>query len=43
MRNHGYDPDEAVILHEGKILDGRHKHAAALKAGITRRPSARGV
>jgi hypothetical protein len=34
MRSHGYDRDEAIILHDGMILDGRHKHAAAIKAGI---------
>lgn len=35
MRLHGYDPDESIIMHDGMILDGRHKHAAAIKAGVT--------
>lgn len=35
IREHGYDADEAIILHEGQILDGRHKHAAAKKVGVT--------
>ena len=35
IREHGYDVDEAIILHEGQILDGRHKHAAAKLEGIT--------
>jgi hypothetical protein len=35
MRQHGYDPDEAIILHEGKILDGRHRLPAAITAGVT--------
>jgi hypothetical protein len=35
MRNHGYDADEAIVLHDGMILDGRHKLAAAIRAGIT--------
>jgi len=34
IREHGYDADEAIILHEGQILDGRHKHAAAKLAGV---------
>jgi hypothetical protein len=35
MQEHGYDPDEAIIIHDGMILDGRHKHAATIQAGIT--------
>jgi hypothetical protein len=35
MRQHGYDPDEAIVLHDGKILDGRHRHQAAIVAGVT--------
>jgi hypothetical protein len=35
MGNHGYDADEAIVLYEGMILDGRHKHAAAIMAGVT--------
>jgi hypothetical protein len=35
MRKHGYDADEAIILHDGKILDGRHRLLAAIKAGVT--------
>jgi len=35
MTEFGYDEDEAIILHCGRILDGRHRHRAAIKAGIT--------
>lgn len=35
MRLHGYDPDEAIILHDGMILDGRHRLPAAIQAGVT--------
>jgi hypothetical protein len=35
MRKHGYDPDEPIVLHEGNILDGRHRHQAAIKAEVT--------
>src|SRR5262249_19418114 len=34
LRQHGYDEQEPIVLHEGKILDGRHRHAAAQKVGI---------
>jgi hypothetical protein len=35
MRQHGYDEDEAIVLHEGMILDGRHRHQGAIEAGVT--------
>lgn len=35
MRVHGYDGDEAIVLYQGKILDGRHRHTAAKLAGVT--------
>jgi class 3 adenylate cyclase len=34
MSEHGYDPDEPVVLLDGQILDGRHKHQAAIKAHV---------
>lgn len=34
MKAHGYDPEEAIILFEGMILDGRHRTAACKLAGI---------
>lgn len=34
MKKFGYDQDEAIIIFERMILDGRHKHAAAIKAGV---------
>jgi len=41
MAEHGYDADEAIILYpherKNKILDGRHKHAAAIMAGVVPR------
>ena len=34
MKNHGYDEQEAIVLWEGLILDGRHRLAACKIAGI---------
>src|SRR5262245_52501410 len=34
MRRHGYDPDEAVVLHEGMVLDNRYRLLAAIRAGV---------
>jgi hypothetical protein len=34
MKDHGYDEEEAIILFEGFILDGRHKVSACKMAGI---------
>lgn len=34
MRQHGYDQEEAIVLYEGQILDGRHKHIAAQEAEV---------
>ena len=34
IREHGYDKHEPVVVHEGKILDGRHRALAAKKAGV---------
>jgi hypothetical protein len=34
MRQHGYDPDEAIVLHDNMILDGRHRLRAAALAGV---------
>jgi hypothetical protein len=35
MREIGYDDDEPVVLCDGKILAGRHRHAAAIDAEVT--------
>jgi len=36
MREYGYDTGEPIVLYQGKlILDGRHKHHAAIMAGVT--------
>jgi hypothetical protein len=34
MRKNGYDPDEPIILKDGQILDGRHKHIGAQDAEV---------
>ena len=34
MQDHGYDRDEPIILFDGKILDGRHRHSAAIAAEV---------
>lgn len=34
MRDHGYDADSPVVLYEGRILDGRNRHEAALAEGL---------
>ena len=34
MTRSGFDPHRPVITHEGMILDGRHRHAAAIKAKV---------
>jgi len=35
IRIHGYDAGEPIIIHDGQILDGRHRLAAANIAGLT--------
>jgi N6-adenosine-specific RNA methylase IME4 len=37
MRTHGYDVMHPILIHEGKILDGRNRYRAAKIAGV--RPS----
>jgi hypothetical protein len=34
MRSNGFDPDEPITRYEGKILDGRHCHHAAILADV---------
>lgn len=34
MQQHGYDPDEPIVIFDGKILDGRHKQKAANDAEV---------
>ena len=30
----GFDKKHAILIYEGKILDGRHRYEAALQAGV---------
>lgn len=34
MKKSGFDPHRPVVIHEGMILDGRHRYDAAKKAGV---------
>lgn len=34
MRQHGFFPDEPIVLLDGKILDGRNRYWAAQRAGV---------
>lgn len=34
MREHGYDQSEPIVLLDGLILDGRHKHVGAQEADV---------
>lgn len=34
MRDYGYDDSEPIILFEGKVIGGRHRHKAAVKAEV---------
>lgn len=35
MKANGYDENEPIVIFEDKILDGRHRHGAAVVSGIT--------
>src|SRR5207253_651068 len=34
VQRHGYDASEPIILFDGQILDGRHRHTAAVHAEV---------
>ena len=34
MEDGGFDRKHAILIYEGKILDGRHRHLAAVKSGV---------
>jgi hypothetical protein len=34
MRLRGYDPSHPIVLHDSKVLEGRHRLRAAVKAGV---------
>ena len=34
MEEGGFDRNHAILIYEGKILDGRHRYLAAVKAGV---------
>ena len=34
MEDGGFDRNHAILIYEGKILDGRHRYLAAVKAGV---------
>jgi len=34
MEDGGFDWNHAILIYEGKILDGRHRYLAAVKAGV---------